>query len=600
MARGREVGRWENSTKIRAHITQERHPGYYDPPSRVLQRESAERRQVEQCRSRLILVMLVLGISYGMLTVKLCEVALVKPESQNIVVSGEEGKRTVAPHPFKRSSIVDRNGVLLAGSLATRSLYANAKLIERFGVEETAKGLHAALPDIDYATLLAKLKSGKTFIYIKRHLTPAEQEKVNDLGIPGLEFEESQRRVYPLGRLFSHVLGFVDVDGRGISGMERYFDKELTSSESSLQLSIDARLQHIMHEELSKGIEEFQAIGGVGMVMDMKNGELLSMVSLPDFDPNQLRTATPEARFNRATLGVYEMGSTFKTFTMAMALNYGTATLQDSYDATHAIRYGGFTISDSHPENRWMTVPEIYVHSSNIGTAKMIMDVGIERQKAFLGKLGLFDKMSIELPEVARPLIPNPWHEINMLTVSYGHGISVTPLHLVRAVASLLGDGHLMQPTLLKQNDVLKEKPEAIVKPEVVKQIRKLMRLVVQYGTGKQADVPGYRVGGKTGTAEKVKSGGYAANDKLASFIGMFPSEAPRYLVLAMLDEPRGNKKTYGFATGGWVAAPVASRVISRMAPLYGIAPIYELPEEIVSPEEEKRRQQGFIHAISY
>lgn len=576
---------------------------HYDPPSQVLQRESAERRQVEQCRSRLILVILVLAISYAMLTVKLCEISLLGKEQEQLASSqeseGEQGESRISP-AIRRATIVDRSGTLLASSLSTRSLYANAKLVSRFGIEQSARALHKALPEVSYETFLTKLKSEKTFVYLKRHLTPAEQARVNDLGIPGLEFEETERRIYPLGRLFAHVTGFVDVDGVGLSGVERYFEKDLVKGKEPLALSLDARVQHIMRDELSKGIKEFQAIGGVGMVMDVSNGELLSMVSLPDFDPNEPRTATPEARFNRATLGVYEMGSTFKTFTVAMALNYGTASLRSSYDATNAIRYGGFTISDSHPENRWMTVPEVYVHSSNIGTVRMIMEVGVEKQKAFLQQLGLFDKPEIELSEIARPLIPNPWHEINMLTVAYGHGISVTPLHLVRAIASLVGEGRLMQPTLIKQSNLTAQEHKQIIKPEIIKQMRKLMRLVVQYGTGKQADVPGYRVGGKTGTAEKVKSGGYAANDKLASFIGVFPSEAPRYLVLVMLDEPRGNKKTYGFATGGWVAAPIANKVISRMAPLYGIQPIYELPEELVSPEEEQQRQRGFIHEISY
>lgn len=575
--------------------------GFDQPASKILQRESAERRQVEQCRSRLILVLGIIGISYLMLAVRVCDVAFsgVTESQQQALDTAESPKSKALAGGGKRASIVDRNGILLAGSLSTRSLYANPTLVKRFGVEETAKALHRIMPDLDEATLLAKLRSDKTFVYIKRHLTPHEQAQVNDLGVPGLEFERTSRRIYPLGRLFAHALGFVDVDNQGLSGIERYFNQELTRSKTPVELSLDQRVQHMMHDELSKGIEEFQAIGGMGIVMDMQNGELLSMVSLPDFDPNQPKTATPEARFNRITQGVYEMGSTFKTFTTAMALDYGTAKITNTYDTTHSIRIGGFSITDAHPENRWMTVPEIYVHSSNIGTVRMIMEVGIERQKRFLQNLGLFRKMEFESKELAAPLIPNPWHEINMMTVSYGHGISVTPLHLVRAIGSLLGEGKLMSPTLLKGN-IETKKEELLVKPEITKILRRLMRFVVLYGTGKQADAPGYRVGGKTGTAEKVKSGGYAGNDKIASFIGIFPSEQPRYLVLAMLDEPRGNKKTYGFATGGWVAAPVAGRVVSRMAPLYGIQPVYDLPEEAVTPEEEKRRKEGFIHEISF
>jgi cell division protein FtsI (penicillin-binding protein 3) len=538
-----------------------------------------------------------------MLAIRVTDVSLSSvTESQQAAINASESpqaKKVLAGG--KRASIVDRNGILLAGSLSTRSLYANPKLVVRFGSEETARALHQVMPDLDYPTLLAKLQSDKTFVYIKRHLTPHEQAQVNELGVPGLEFEQTSRRIYPMERLFAHALGFVDIDNQGLSGIERFYNENLMQSKSPIALSLDHRVQHIMHDELSKGVEEFQAIGGVGVVMDIQNGELLSMVSLPDFDPNQPRTATPEARFNRVTQGVYEMGSTFKTFTMAMALDYGTTKINTSYDTVNPIRIGGFSITDSHPENRWMTVPEIYVHSSNIGTVRMIMEVGIERQKRFLQSLGLFEKVQFESKELAAPLIPHPWHEINMMTVSYGHGISVTPLHIVRAIGSLLGGGKMIQPTLIKQENIkaITDKEERLVKPEVTKIVRKLMRFVVRYGTGKQADAVGYRVGGKTGTAEKVKSGGYADNDKIASFVGVFPSEKPRYLVLVMVDEPRGNKKTYGFATGGWVAAPIAGRVISRLAPLYGLQPIYDMPEETVAPEVEKRRKEGFIQEIS-
>jgi cell division protein FtsI (penicillin-binding protein 3) len=582
--------------------------GMQQPAVRILKRESAEKRQVGQCRSRLILVLFFIGMSYLMLAIRVTEVSLAglwdTPNTSSSSYAthsarNQEGKPLLRG---SRGKIIDRNGVLLAGSLTTRSLYANPRLVNRFGAEKTAIALHQIMPDLDQKKLLTMLSSDKTFVYIKRHLNPQEQKKVNELGVPGLEFEEGSRRIYPLGRLFSHAIGFVDIDNKGISGIERHFNNQLTDGKSAIQLALDERVQHIVYEELQQGIKDFQAIGGVGIVMDIHTGELLSLVSLPDFDPNQPKTATNEARFNRASLGVYEMGSTFKTFTMAMALHYGTTKLENTYDTTHAIRIGGFSITDTHPENRWLSVPEIYVHSSNIGTVRMIMEVGIERQKRFLESLGLFKKVDVEIPELASPLIPNPWHEINMMTVSYGHGISVTPLHITRAIGSLLGDGKLLKLTLMKQDKTATHAPDSpsILSTEVTRNLRKLMRLVVQYGTGKQADAAGYRVGGKTGTAEKVKAGGYAGNDKIASFIGIYPSEEPRYVVLAMIDEPRGNKKTYGFATGGWVAAPVVGKIVSRMAPLYGIQPIYELPEEKLSPEEEKRRKQGIIHNIEF
>lgn len=493
----------------------------------------------------------------------------------------------------ERGRIFDRNGELLAISLPSYAAYARPDIIARFGTEEAVEKLATTLEGESIDSLHKKLNPARKFTYLKRDLSPAEMEATNALGIPGVEFERNMRRVYPHGALFSHLLGQTDIDGNGVSSVEKQYNGLLGKKGEDLTLSVDTRLQHILREELLSGMEEFKAIGGVGVIMDIHNGEVMALSSLPDFDANDINNASADARFNRAITGVYEMGSTFKTFTMAMALEHKTARLYDRYDTTKPIRVARYTIRDSHPEDHWLTVPEIFMHSSNIGTVRMIMEVGKERQQRFLKQLGLFDRVPLNLPETASPLVPHRWRDINMMTISYGHGISVTPMHVVQAIGSLLGDGKLLHPTLLKGQKQAEERPQ-IVSQETVQHLRKLMRLVVEHGTASKADAQGYRVGGKTGTAEKVKNGNYRDKDKLASFVGIFPTEAPRYVILAMLDEPRGNKSTYGYATGGWVAAPVVKRIVERMAPLYGIRPVIELP----SPEDSPKK--GAIHTISF
>jgi cell division protein FtsI (penicillin-binding protein 3) len=564
----------------------------HSPTIYRLNRDSASKRQVDQCRTRLIFVAGLLFICYSLLAVRIVDVSLLQGGNEEEVILAENG---IAPKPVAntplRGRITDRHGELLAISLPSQTLFARPRVVNRFDRAETAKKLSKILPEYTEEELFEKLNPKKKFVYLKRHINPDEMAAVNALGIPGLEFEPAIRRIYPHGSLFSHLVGFTDIDGHGLSAAEKAFNKELSEKGEDVTLAVDARLQYILRDELLKGMEEFRAIGGVGMVMDIQTGELVALSSLPDFDPNEAKKANADARFNRAIAGVYEMGSTFKTFTTAMALHHKTAKLYDRFDVTKPIKVARYTIRDSHPENRWLTVPEIFMLSSNIGTVKMVMEVGKERQQDFLEKLGMFDRVNIELPEAARPLIPQRWRDINMMTISYGHGISVTPLHVVQAFGSLLGEGKKLTPTILKQEETFSE-GESLISTETTTQLRKLMRLVVEHGTAKKAEAKGYRVGGKTGTAEKVKDGNYRDKDKLASFAGIFPAENPRYVVLAMLDEPRGNKKTYGFATGGWVAAPVVKRIVERMAPLVGIRPVISLPEE--GPKKAKVREISF------
>jgi cell division protein FtsI (penicillin-binding protein 3) len=504
-----------------------------------------------------------------------------------------------------RAEITDRNGVILATTLHTASLYADPKVIRH--PVETAEELKRILPDIDEKEIAKRLSSDRSFVWVKRHLTPKQQKLVNDMGVPGLNFEPEFKRIYPQANLFAHVLGYVDVDSKGMAGIERGFEDLLRNedgNENPLQLSVDVRVQAILRDELRSAIDEFSAIGGAGMVMDIRTGEIIAMTSQPDFDPHEPGKANADTRFNRATMGVYEMGSTFKTFAVANALEAGTANMRSSYDATKPIRVARFTINDSHPENRWLTVPEIFAYSSNIGTVKMIMDVGSKRQQEFMKKLGMLKPVKMEIPETASPLIPSPWREINMMTISYGHGIAVTPVHLIRAIASITGKGELLPVTFIKDGNRDKETGEQIISEANVINIRKLLRLVVEHGTGGKSDAKGYRVGGKTGTAEKLGgSGGYKADSKMASFVGIFPVDTPRYAVLVMVDEPKGTKKTYGFATGGWVSAPVVGNVVSRIGPLLGIRPIYNEPEQKSASKSKKPwvyYDGGAVHAISF
>jgi cell division protein FtsI (penicillin-binding protein 3) len=471
-----------------------------------------------------------------------------------------------------RADIVDRNGILMATSLNTASLFANPRLV--LDPEQAALRLSTALPDINVKAIEKKLRSNRGFVWLRRHLTPRQQYAVNRLGIPALNFQREARRMYPLGPLASHALGFTDIDNKGLSGVERYFDKELRTRQDSMALSIDVRVQHVLEHELGRAMKEFRAIGAAGLVMDVNTGEIVAMSSLPSFDPNQPGAIPQDLRFNRTTLGVYEMGSTFKIFTTAMALDAGTVTLKGGYDATKPIRIARFTIKDFHAKKRWLSVPEIFMYSSNIGTVKMALDVGISGHQKFLSKLGMMKTVGVELSETGAPLSPNRWREINSMTISFGHGLAVSPLHLVAGVSSIVNGGIYRTPTLVRRSAADIPAGKRVISEETSLQMRRLMRLVVEQGTGRKAAAPGYLVGGKTGTAEKVSGRGYKRKALISSFVATFPMHKPRYVVLAMLDEAKGNKKTFGYATGGWVAAPVVGAVVRRIAPVLGLRPM--------------------------
>jgi cell division protein FtsI (penicillin-binding protein 3) len=530
--------------------------------------DGATKQALETGRTRLLVASLLFAAAFFIVAGRLVSVALLS--------SGGEPSIAEAPRAVhletERADIVDRNGIVLATNLVTASLYANPREVPN--PRAAAAALSKVLPELKQGELEAKLAADKSFVWLKRNLTPKQQYAVNRLGIPGLSFQREERRVYPHGGLAAHILGFTDIDNHGIAGVERQFESRLAEEHAPLALSVDIRLQHILREELSRSVHDFNAIGGAGVILDARTGEVLAMVSLPDFDPNEPGRASADTRFNRATLGVYEMGSVFKVFTTAMALDAGVTSLKGGYDASHPIKVSRYTITDYHAKNRWLSVPEIFMYSSNIGSAKMALDVGPEGQRAFLKRLGMLSPVALELPELGEPQAPAQWKELAAMTIAFGHGLSVTPMHVAGGVASVVNGGLKVDPTIVKREEPLAG--ERILKADTSDALRRLMRLVVERGTGKSADAPGYQVGGKTGTAEKAAAKGYRRNALISSFVGAFPMDDPRYVIFLAVDEPKPNKDSHGYATGGWVAAPAVKRLVERMAPLVGIAPVKE------------------------
>ena len=479
-----------------------------------------------------------------------------------------------------RADILDRNGAQLATSLATASLYADPKLV--LDAHEAAVKLAEALPGLDYKETLAKLSSNKRFVWLKRNLTPRQHQAVHVLGLPGILFEREERRFYPPASLTAHVVGYTGVDNVGLAGLERFFDKPLKANATkALQTSLDLRLQHILRREIAAGVEEFKAIGGNGIITDVRTGEILAMTSLPDFDPHEPGAIEDAQKFDRNTLGVYEMGSTFKIFNSAMSLDSGKVRYNDSFDAINPIHIGRFTISDYHGKHRMLSVSEIFEYSSNLGSVHMALTAGVPTQQAFMNRIGFLKAVPIELPELGKPLIPHPWREINAMTIAFGHGMSVSPLHVAMGASAVINGGILHRPTLMKVQPGQEVAGERIVSERTSLEMRKLFRIVVAEGTAKLADVPGYLVGGKTGTADKQRGRHYATNANLTSFIGVFPINDPKYLVMVMFDEPRPSASTHGFATAGWTAAPAVGRVIKQIGPLLGVQPVDENRPEI-------------------
>ncbi len=487
-----------------------------------------------------------------------------------------------------RPSILDRNGNLLAIDVPSSGVYAEPRFI--VDADEAVEKLTAIFPDLDSRELHQRLKSKAPFAWIKRQVTPAQEQALWDAGIPAVGFQREKRRVYPNGSLAAHVLGTVDIDNIGIAGIEKWIETQgldvlrqtgMDLSHQNLQpvtLTLDIRIQHALQIELARAIEKFKAKAGAGLVLDITNGEVLALASAPDFDPNTPADALKPDRINRIAAATFEMGSTFKALTTAMALDSGQFDIRSVIDASKPLAFGRFRIRDYLGKYRPLSLPEAFIYSSNISMAKMAIALGPENFRAFLSRFGQMSRLTTELPESARPQLPRSWGQIDTATASYGHGIAVTPLQASIAVAALVNGGRLIRPTLIKGSDV-EERLLAtdLIKPETGEAMRFLLRLNARTGSARKAEVKGYFIGGKTGTAEKVVGGRYAKDLNLTSFMGVVPADNPRYLLLTILDEPKGLPETYGFRTSGWNAAPLGGAVFERILPMMNLMPTFEV-----------------------
>lgn len=537
------------------------------------------RKHVNLGRVYVVLVFFIL--CYFIIFLRLFDLTVLKgiPDDQDFVNSFAS-KSSVN---FDRGDIFDRNGELLAVNLITTSIYANPRVIDNPKI--VAKKLSKIFPELKYKDLEEKLESDKAFVWIKRNISPKKELIVNNEGIPGVYFRFGKRRAYPQGSLFSHVVGYVGLDGDGLMGAEGYFDKFLKSKDNNkklqnLHLSLEVRAQSIVREELYKAVKEFRAKGAVGILQDITNGEVIAMVSLPDYDPNDISSATEHQLFNKATLGNYEVGSTFKVFTMASALDSEIVKLYDVYDVEKPLKSGGFSIKDFYGKKGWLSVPEILMYSSNIGIAQIALEIGKEKQFQTIKSLGLLSEIEVELPERAVPVFRDVsrWSDTTSIVASYGYGISVSPLHVTMGVGAIGNGGKLFTPTILKNDN---REYKQVIKKSTSDKMRKLLRLVVRFGSGRKADVEGLFVGGKSGTANKPVNGVYSDSLRVSSFVSIFPSNDPKYVMYVLLDEPKSTKETFGFATGGWVAAPTSGRIIKRLASLFNIVPHTHRKEDI-------------------
>ncbi|TCO69206.1 peptidoglycan D,D-transpeptidase FtsI family protein [Rhodovulum euryhalinum] len=491
----------------------------------------------------------------------------------------------------QRADITDRNGNILATNLATHALYAQPPNMIEPG--RVARELAAIFPDLDEADLLKDFTGKRKFLWIKKKISPEQMQRVHDIGDPGLMFGPREMRLYPNGRLASHVLGGSGFGREGVSsaevvgraGVEKAFDgwlRDPANGGQPLRLSLDLTVQAAVEQVLAGGMRLLDARGAAAVLMDAQTGEVVSLVSLPDFDPNErprpLTKGDPSESplFNRAVQGVYELGSTFKTFTVAQALEEGIVTPATMIETKGPLVWGRHRIRDFHNYGPQLSVTDVLVKSSNIGTARIVQRIGAERQRDFLGRLGFLEATGLELVEApsGKPLLPPKWTEISMMTISYGHGLSASPLHLAAAYATVANGGYRVTPTILAGQG---RRGERVISEATSAAIRTMLRQVVSRGTATLADVPGYAVGGKTGTADKPKpTGGYYKDKVLATFVSVFPANAPRYVLVVSLDEPEDRTGPEHRRTAGWTAAPVAGEIIRRAAPLLGLRPEIE------------------------
>ena len=548
------------------------------PPMKGANFQGTRKTTGAQARTRIAIMIGCFGIVFAVIGGRLVQYGLTPQETVSSIGRPEN---MVASRP----DILDRNGEILATDVRTVSLFAEPhKIVDP---DEAIELLRTVLPNLDSKTVYRKLTSKSHFQWLERQITPKQQSEILKLGIPGVGFRPAKRRFYPAGDMAAHVVGYVNIDNRGVAGMERYLDNQgladlaelgltSTSALEPVRLSLDLRVQNIVHDEIKTGMQQFDAIAAGAVVLNIHTGEVLAMASVPDFDPNapgETIDRKVKSDMNRMSNGIFEMGSTFKAFTTAMALDSGKVSMRDTFDARKPLYIGGFTINDFHATRRVLSVRDVFIHSSNIGSARMADVVGIEGHREFLTRLGLLTRMKTELPEVATPSQPRDWKKITSMTVAFGHGVSTPPLQTAVAAAALMNGGKLINPTFLpRSKEAADEEAVAVLRPETVKNMRYLFRANVVSGSGSRANVPGFAVGGKTGTAEKVVNGRYAKNVRFNAFLASFPVDDPQYVVLAIVDEPKKAKEGCG-VTAGCNAGVLAGNIIRRAGALLGVKP---------------------------
>jgi cell division protein FtsI (penicillin-binding protein 3) len=542
--------------------------------------------RLDKSAGRIRFIALAMAVAYLGIGVKLISLGVSHDPPQTLKVAADQAVSGARP------DLLDRNGEILATDVKTMSVFAEPRRI--VDKDEAVELITAVLPDVDAKELRERLSSKKGFVWVKRQVTAKEQQEIFHLGLPGVGFLPENKRVYPNGSIGAHVIGFVDTDNIGIAGMEKYLDQQsLTDPHvpgfvldptalKPVRLSLDLKATHALRDELVAGLARFKAKAAAGAILDVTTGEVIALESLPDFDPNDPGDFIKDpTRINRLNVGVYEMGSTFKALSLAMALDSGKVTLNSRIDARESLRYGHFTIHDFHATHRILTVPEVFTHSSNIGAARLALMVGVEGHKAFLRKMGQLDRLHTELPESAEPLVPKHWGELNTMTIAFGQGLNVAPLQAMMAVAALVNGGNIMTPTFLPRSEAdALAASHPVISPQTSESMRYLMRSNATHGSAGFANIPGYYVGGKTGTADKIVNGRYSQDKVFTTFMAIAPSDKPKYLYLVMYDEPQGLPEDGGYHTAAHNAGRTTGSLITRVEPLEGVPPADHFPDQ--------------------
>jgi cell division protein FtsI (penicillin-binding protein 3) len=578
------------ATVLRARAEGE-NPDAIEAANKARRHAAMADKQRRRAEGRLLVLGLAFFVAFGVIGMRMATLASSVPEEPRAVVAGN-------PIIGQRSDIVDRNGRILATNLQTHSLYAHPR--DMIDPARAARELAKIFPELKEEELLKDFTGDRRFLWIRRQLSPEQMQAVHDIGSPGLLFGPREMRLYPNGPIAAHILGGASYGREGVSsaevigvaGVERQFDgflRDPANEGAPLQLSLDLTIQAVTEQVLAGGMSIMNAKGASSVLMDIHTGEIIAMASLPDFDPNNRpRVATTGDQsdsplFNRAVQGVYELGSVFKIFTVAQAMELGLVNPDTMIDTQGPLTWGRFRIRDFHDYGPRLSTTDVIVESSNIGTARIAMQIGAERQQEFLRNLGFLEPTQVEMIEAptGRPLLPRNWSEISTMTISYGHGLSSSPLHLAAGYASLLNGGTLVQPTLLRQ-DAPTLGPR-VVSEAVSARSRDMLRQVVTRGTASFGEVPGYEVGGKTGTADKPRAagGGYYDDKVIATFASVFPANDPQYVLIVTLDEPSENSGSEPRRTAGWTAVPVAAEMIRRVAPLLGLRPQVDRPQQV-------------------